>query len=49
MKVTIKLKQGRCMTIKIMRVTDYSHSRVRPLTIAHQRDLTRTMSPQETG
>jgi len=33
---------------KIMRVTDYSHSSVRPFPIAHQRDLARTMSPQET-
>ena len=30
MKVTIKLKHGRCMTIKIMNESDYSHSGVRP-------------------
>ena len=37
MKVTIKPKQLRCMyDDKIMRVTDYSHCRVRPFPIAHQ-------------
>jgi len=44
MKVTTKLMYDE----KNMRVTD-SHSRVRPFPIAHQRDLARTMSPQETG
>jgi len=40
MKVTIKLKQGRCMTTKLWKWLDYSHSTLQSAA-AHQRDLSR--------